>query len=121
MDRPVRWLLAAVFGVSIGTVTYVALIDDPLFAGVTALFWALGVGLSVQYLGPQTGQAQDWTKARWSGAAGGLTALAATLGISPTLPITSELRLALGLFVVAIWLTAVNIGLALGLETTGRR
>jgi len=118
MDRPIRWTLALVFGVSVGAGTYVGLVADPLFASVMVLFWTLGTGWSIEYLVPQTGRADDWETARWSGAAGGLTALAATLGVSPTLPISPDLRLALGVFVVGLWLTALNVGLALGLEAT---
>jgi len=120
MDRPLQWTVALAVGASIGGGTYVWLVDDPLFAGVAVLFWTFGTGFSIDYLIPQTGRSDDWATARWSGAAGGLMALAATLGISPTLPISADLRLALGLFVVGIWLTAVNVGLALGLEAAGR-
>ncbi|MFB6202026.1 MAG: sterol desaturase [Halorhabdus sp.] len=117
MDRRHSWTLSAGFGISVGGGTYLWLVDDPLFTVVLALFWALGAGLSVTYLLPQTADGQDWVHARWSGAAGGLMALAATLGVSPTLPISADLRLALGLFVVGIWVTAINVGLALGSDS----
>lgn len=117
MKRSLRWTLALALGVTVGGGTYVWLVADPLFGAVSALFWTLGTGWSMTYLVPQTGRTDEWASARWSGAAGGLTALAATLGVSPTLPISSDLRLALGLFVVALSMTAINVGLALGLET----
>ncbi|WP_136686715.1 hypothetical protein [Halorhabdus amylolytica] len=120
MNRLLQWILSLSLGVSIGIGTYVWLVADPLFVGVIVLFWTLGTGFSIDYLVPQTGRSDDWETARWSGAAGGLMALAATLGISPTLPISADLRLALGLFVVGSWLTAVNVGLALGLEAGAR-
>lgn len=120
MDRRIRWLAALTLGVAIGGGTY-WLVADPLFSAVVALFWTVGTGLSIVYLLPQTGRADDWEQARWSGAAGGLMAMAAILGVSPTLPISADLRLALGVFVIGIWLAAVNVGLALGLETVGKR
>lgn len=120
MDREVAWGMASVVGIAIGSATYAALVADPMFATMVAVFWALGLGLTMQYLAQYTGANREWRIARWSGAAGGLVTLAATLGLSPTLPITSDLRLALGIFVLGLWVTALNVGLALGLEHTKR-
>lgn len=118
MDRRVSWAVAGVMGLAVGSGTYGGLIADPMFVLMLTLFWTLGVGLTLRYLARFTGPGEEWRAARWSGAAGGLMVLAATLGVSPTLPIAPPLRLALGLLIIAIWLTALNIGLALGLEHT---
>jgi len=120
MDREVAWGMATVVGIAIGSATYAALVPDPMFATIVAVFWTLGLGLTMQYLVQYTGASREWRIARWSGAAGGLVTLAATLGLSPTLPITPDLRLALGIFVLGLWVTALNVGLALGLEHTKR-
>ncbi|WP_181686107.1 hypothetical protein [Halorhabdus salina] len=121
MHRALSWTFSAVIGSAVGGATYAWLVADPMFAVMLGLFWALGIALSLRYLARYTSPGDDWQTARWSGAAGGLMAGAATLGISPTLPITSDIRLALGLFVLGVFLTALNIGLALGLEPTTRQ
>jgi hypothetical protein len=122
MHRALSGAFSAMVGSVVGGGTYVWLVADPMFAFMLAFFWALGIALTLRYLARYTSPGDDWQTARWSGAAGGLMALAATFGVSPTLSITSDMRLALGLFVLGVFLTALNIGLAMGLEpTTGQR
>ncbi len=115
MDRPLPWLLALSFGASLGAGSYAWLVADPPLAAGIGLFWALGLGLSIRRHAI-VGRSRDWQTARWSGAFGGLVTLAMTVGLSPTLPVSPELRLALGLFVGGVALTTMNLGMGAGLE-----
>lgn len=118
-----RQRLSAVGAVLVGTVVAAglfALVEDPTLAVVTGLFWAIGVGLLARHLRLEESRpafdGNDWSVARWSGAFGGLMTLAAVLGVSPTLPISTELRLGLGLLVVGVALASVNLGAAMMLD-----
>ncbi|WP_135662075.1 hypothetical protein [Halorhabdus rudnickae] len=55
MDRPLQWALWLSLGVTVGGGTYVWLVADPLFVGVTALFWTLGMGFLDRRSGPTNG------------------------------------------------------------------
>jgi len=109
--------------VLVGATTAVGLfvvLGDPLLAGVTGLFWATGLGLTARHLRQDADRvgfaADDWSVARWRGAFGGSMALAAVVGAGPTLPLSTDLRLALGLLIVGVALTSLDLGTAMVVE-----
>lgn len=120
MVRLRAWLGALALGAAAGAGTYAWLVADVVFAVVLACFVALGMALTVRNYA-LVGRPDDWETARWSGAFGGVVSLAMLVGLSPSLPVPAELRLALGLFVGSVALTAMNLGLAAGLESRNER
>ncbi|WP_396612588.1 sterol desaturase [Haloferax sp. S1W] len=80
------------------------LVGNVGLAVVTGILWGTGATITLsmrqQYPSHSTGDA--WKDKRWTGLSAGLVTLAATLGVSPTLPVSAELRLGLGFLVVGV-------------------
>lgn len=72
------------------------------------LCWGCGLAVTARlrrlYPGYATGE--TWDDKRWAGLNIGLVAFAALIGVSPTLPISAELRLGLGFLVIGTGLVA---------------
>lgn len=115
MDRISAWLLSIGVGAILGGGTYAFLVADPALAGTLALLWTIGFRLTIRHRHVGSGSA-GWRTARWSGAFGGLVTLAATLGLGPTLPLPDGVRLAIGLLLVGVAMTAFNLGVAMVLD-----
>jgi hypothetical protein len=113
MVRTRSLLPGAVVGVAVAAGTFVGLVDAPALAVTSGLFWAVGVSLTIRHYGV-VGRAEEWRRARWSGAFGGLSTLAA-FGALWT-PVSADLGFALGVFVPGVALTTMHLGLGLGLE-----
>ncbi|ELZ81387.1 sterol desaturase [Haloferax larsenii] len=73
-------------------------------AVATGLVWGTGVAtiLHIGWHYPSYTTGDEWGDKRWTGLSTGLVTLAATIGVSPTLPVRSELRLGLGFLVVGV-------------------
>jgi hypothetical protein len=78
------------------------LVGDLALAGVTGVVWGSGLALSIHLYRshPSLGAEPTWERKRWVGVSTGLITLAALIGVSPTLPISAELRLGLGVLVI---------------------
>jgi len=78
------------------------LVGDVGLASVTGIVWGSGVALSIHLYRsyPSLGAEPTWERKRWVGVSSGLITLAALIGVSPTLPISAELRLGLGVLVI---------------------
>ena len=85
---------------------------------VTGLCWACGLGLTlhVGHLYPDYATGESWADKRWTGVSVGIVTLAALLGVGPTLPLSSDLRLGLGLLVLGAGLVAYAAGTLAVLE-----
>ena len=115
MDRSARnILIALVVGGGITGGVY-AIAGHPVLAGVTGLCWAGGVALAlrVKHLYPAY-----WTGGRWSGLASGTFTLAGTIGVSPMLPVTNEVRFGLGALVIGVAFVTHLAGMLAVLERT---
>ncbi|PSP59347.1 sterol desaturase [Halobacteriales archaeon QH_7_66_36] len=102
MDRSIRDILMTLVtggGVTSGVYEIAGYLS---LAGVTGLCWAVGVALAlrIDHLYPAYWTGEGWADRRWRGLAGGTFALAATIGVSPLLPVTNEVRFGLGTLVV---------------------
>ena len=97
----VRFSVSAGVAALIGSGLY-WLVDDIVFASVTGLVWGCGLALSIhQYrTAPSTPADTTWERNRWVGLGIGVVNLAALIGVSPSLPISSETRLGLGVLVI---------------------
>ena len=77
-------------------------VGDPGLAAVTGIVWGSGIliTLRIARLYPSHAKGESWNDTRWTGISTGLTTLAALVGVSPTVPISAELRLGLGILVL---------------------
>lgn len=93
-------------------------IRDSVLATVTGVTWGSGVLMTLriarQYPSHITGG--SWSDQRWTGFSTGLVTLAGLIGVSPTLPISAELRLGLGLLVIGAGFAAYTAGTMAELE-----
>ncbi|WP_049926388.1 hypothetical protein [Halopiger goleimassiliensis] len=92
--------------------------DAVSLALVAGLCWAVGGKLTL-LIGdrfPAYATGESWADKRWTGLSVGLVTLAAFVGVSPYLPISSELRLGLGFLVVGAGLVAYAAGTLAVLE-----
>lgn len=122
MKRSIRdALLAVPVGGGVGVGLY-WLAGQALLAGVAGLCWAVGVGLTlrVRRLYPDAAGDGTWSSARWTGLGSGVLVLAALVGVSPALPISAELRLALGALVLGAGLASAATGMLAVLESGSR-
>jgi drug/metabolite transporter (DMT)-like permease len=95
------------------------LVADFALAAVTGLCWGGGVALTLRHLDSPLGTSTGgWSVARWSGAFAGALTLAATVGVSPSLPVSNDLRFALGSLVVGFGVLVFNLGGAMVLDAT---
>jgi len=110
-NRTRNTLLAALVGIAVGAGLF-PFVGDALLAAVAAACWAVAVKLVLRVgrLYPAFATGEDWTDRRWSGLGVGVVALAALLGVSPTLPVSAELRLGLGVLVVGAGTAAYTAG-----------
>jgi hypothetical protein len=121
MDRALRDSLLAVgggVGVSAGLQWLAGHLSLALVAG---LCWATALKL-VLHVGdryPAYATGESWADKRWTGLSTGLVTLAALLGVGPTLPISAELRLGLGVLVLGAGLAAYTAGSLAVLERIG--
>ncbi|NUB89533.1 hypothetical protein HT576_00605 [Haloterrigena sp. SYSU A121-1] len=117
------WLPAIALGLATSGGVY-WLAGVPLLAAYVGAFWAIGVGLTAYHAdaipGLLRGNSEWGTTARlWSGAFGGLLALATTAVMGPQLPVSSETGFALGLLVIGVAVTMANVGIGLALSLAG--
>jgi predicted membrane channel-forming protein YqfA (hemolysin III family) len=87
-------------------------------AAVTGVCWACGLKLTLRigHLYPAYATGETWSDKRWTGLSVGLVNLAALVGVSPMLSLSSELRLGLGLLVIGAGLVAYSAGTLAVLE-----
>jgi hypothetical protein len=85
---------------------------------VTGVCWGCGLKLTfhVDRLYPAFATGATWGDRRWAGVGIGVVALAALAGVTPTLPVSNEVRLGLGLLVTGAGLTAYAAGTMAVLE-----
>jgi hypothetical protein len=120
MRSSLQWLLGGATALIIGSGCY-WLVGDPVLAAVTGVVWGVGLALtarSAQYHPSSTG-VTDWRSARWIGLGTGGITLAALLGVSPSLPVSAELRLALGLLIIGTGLLATTTARLAEVERQG--
>jgi hypothetical protein len=112
-------LLALLVGALVGAGLY-AFAGYASLAAVAAVCWAVAVKLVLRVgrLYPAFATGEDWTDSRWTGLGGGVVSLAALLGVSPTLPLSPELRLGLGILVLGAGTAAYTAGTLAVLERT---
>jgi hypothetical protein len=114
-----RRLLGVVVGLAVAVGLHELLVADLALAVVTGGCWGGGVALTLRHLeSPMGTSSGGWSVARWSGAFAGTMTLAATLGVSSSLDIPSDLRFALSLLVLGFGVLAFNLGGALILDAT---
>ncbi|WP_256685401.1 sterol desaturase [Halococcus qingdaonensis] len=105
--------LAAAAGGLAGGATFVWLVADLALAGTIALTWAVGVRLTLRYRWLLSMRAETRRVSLWSGAFAALVTLSAFFGVGPSLPLSAELRFALGLLVVGVGYASVTLGVAM--------
>jgi len=107
MRSSLRWLLGGATALVVGSGCY-GLAGDPVLAAVSGLVWGVGLALTARSARhhPSSTGVTNWRSARWIGLGIGGITLAAMLGVSPSLPIAAELRLALGLLTIGTGLLA---------------
>lgn len=123
MNRTTRdTLVASLAGVGIGAGLY-WLGGYVVLALATGLCWACGLRLTlyIGHLYPEYATGEAWADKRWSGLGGGAMSLAALVGVSPLLPISSELRIGLGGLVVGTGLVLYAAGSLAVLERVENR
>lgn len=119
MTRTRAWIAAISLGAGVaGIASLVA--SAPLLAVYAGGFWAIGAGLTVNNADSIPGLLRSdsgWGSGPrlWSGAFGGLSALAATGVMGPRIPVSADLAFVLGLFVVGVSVTMANVGTGLAL------
>jgi len=93
-------------------------VEDFGLAVVTGLIWgsSLLIILRIARLYPSHMTGNGWSDGRWTGVSTGLTTLAALVGVSPTLPISAELRLGLGFLVLGAGFVGYTAGTMAELE-----
>jgi len=99
---------SALVAVLIGSGLY-WFVGDPGVAVVTGIIWgsALALGIHQYSVDPSTPADAAWERGRWIGVGTGLMIFAAVGGVSPTLPISTELRFGLGALIVGVYLVGV--------------
>lgn len=113
MNRWVYWLLSVAFGLAIGLVTYRYLVANAPLALTSALLAAFGVGLTARNhlaLKERYGDAYRAGPNWWNAGLGPLVIVAGVFGVSPTLPIPTDLGFALTVLLAAAILVAWNLG-----------
>ena len=109
MRSSLQWMFGGSIAVCVGGACY-SLVDDAIFATVTGLVWGVSLALAVhadQTRSLSTTRA-GWRSRRWIGLGTSGITLAGLLGVSPTLPISAELRLGFGLLVIGTGLLATT-------------
>ena len=107
MRSSLRWPLGGATALIIGSGCY-WLVGDPVLAAVTGLVWGVGLALTARAARyqPESTGVTNWRSARWIGLGFAGINLAALIGVSPSLPISAELRLTLGLLIIGTGLLA---------------
>jgi len=118
MERAIRDTLVALLvggGISGGLYWLSGYISLALVTGVC---WACGLKLTlyIGHLYPAYFTGDTWSDKRWTGLGVGLVNLAALIGVSPMLSLSSELFLGLGLLVLGAGLVAYSAGTLAVLE-----
>jgi hypothetical protein len=94
------------------------IVGDVGLAAVTGIVWGIWLLMMVriahQYPSHMTGD--SWSDKRWTGLSTGLLTLAVLVVISPTLPISFDLRIGLGSLVMGAGLVGYNSGTMAELE-----
>ena len=106
-------MLAATAGSLVGGATFVWLVADVALASTIALAWAVGVRLTFRYRWLLSVRGETRRASVWSGAFAALVTLGAFFGVGPSLPLSAELRLALGLLVVGVGYASMTLGVAM--------
>ena len=96
-------------GLAVGTTSHSVLVPDAVLSAALALFYAAGVRLLIRF-DPQLAGSGRASVGKWGGAFAGLVTLAGTVGVSPSLPVSTDLRFALGLLVIGVGATAFGLG-----------
>ena len=107
MRSSLQWMFGGSIALSVGGACY-SFVDDAIFATITGLVWGIGISLLIhadQERSFSTTGA-DWRIDRWIGLGSGGITMAAFLGVSPSLPISAELRFGLGVLVIGTGLLA---------------
>ena len=119
MRSSLRWLLGGVTALVVSSGCY-GLAGDPVLAAVSGLVWGVGLALTARSARhhPSSTGVTNWRSARWVGLGTGGITLAAILGVSPSLPISPELRLALGLLIIGTGLLATATATLAEIERT---
>lgn len=107
MRSSLRWLLGGATALVVGSGCY-RLVGDPALAAVTGLVWGVGLALTARAARyqPESTGVTNWKSTRWIGLGVAGINLAALIGVSPSLPISAELRLTLGLLIFGTGLLA---------------
>ena len=115
MKKTTAWLLTTVVGVAIGVATFVWLISDALLAVALGFIYGVCTRLWTQYGSTLPGgiRGDDWNTTRWSGAFVLVVMGTAIFGVTATLPLSSELRLALQLLVLGTGFAGLLLGVAM--------
>jgi drug/metabolite transporter (DMT)-like permease len=107
--------LATTIVVAVGV--HELLVSDLALAVTAGICWGGGLALTLRHLTePPMDGSGGWSVARWSGAFGGSLTLAATVGVSPGLPLAPDARFALSVLVLGFGVLAFNLGGAMVLE-----
>lgn len=101
--------VSVLVGIAVGTTSYALLVPDVALAAALALFYAVGTRLLFRF-DPKLAGTGRAPVGKWGGAFAGLVTLAGTVGVSPALPVSADLRFALGLLVVGVGTTAFGLG-----------
>ncbi len=109
MERQHRWLVGVLAGaVLAGGVSLLG--AGVALAGSVAFVWCVGVALALR-LNRYTSDATGFDAARWSGLASLVMLVPAMFGLLE-LPVSADLRLALGLLVVGTGFAGTQVGVA---------
>ena len=114
MNRRLRRVLIAAFGIGVGAATYEFLVANLALATTNASLSAVGVELTARnraalrdLFDDSQRDGPNW----WDGAVGPLVIVAGLFGLGPTLGLSGELRYALAVLVVGTILVAWNLGI----------
>ncbi|RJX44270.1 sterol desaturase [Halonotius aquaticus] len=120
MRSSLQWLLGGATGLVVGSGCY-WLVGDPILAAVSGLVWGVGLALTARSARhhPSSTGVTNWRSARWIGLGVAGINLAALIGVSPSLPISAELRLALGLLIIGTGLLATATATLAEVERQG--
>jgi hypothetical protein len=104
MDRVARHRLASLALAALAGGGLYWFAGDLALAAVAGVVWgvALLVTLRTARRFPGSADERGWTGRRWSALGTGVLTLAAVVGVGPTLPVSSELRLGLGVLVAGV-------------------
>ncbi|WP_327050652.1 hypothetical protein [Halomicrococcus gelatinilyticus] len=118
MERQHRWLVGVLAGVAFGGGVS-ALGAGVAFAASVAFVWCVGVALALR-LNRYASDAGTFAVARWSGLASLVMLVPAMFGLLE-LPVSADLRLALGLLVVGTGFAGTQVGVATMVEREKER